>query len=63
MNYQTTYLIKRVLSSVASTLVYIAVDNVVKTNYGNKRHVKRTNHQGKRYVTPSDRSYLRDNFK
>lgn len=44
MNYQTMYLIKRVLSSVATTLVYVAIDNVFynmnKTSYRHKPNKK-----------------------
>lgn len=72
MGYHTTYLIKRILSSVATTLVYVAVDSLFDKKSRNRRNnyyyrrnnlQSRNNLQKRNYVTPKNKEtsrYMRD---
>lgn len=66
MGYHTTYLIKRILSSVATTLVYVTVDSLFDRKSRNRRnnyYYRRNNLQKRNYVTPKNKetsSYMRD---
>lgn len=66
MGYHTTYLIKRILSSVATTLVYVAVDSLFDRKSSKRRnnyYYRQNNLQRRNYVTPKNKEtsrYMRD---
>lgn len=75
MGYHTTYLIKRILSSVATTLVYVAVDSLFDRKSGKRRnnyyyrrnnlqrqnnnYYRQNNLQRRNYVTPKNKETSR----
>ena len=67
MNYQVTYLIKRILSSVATTLIYVGIDNMMyqkQRNYYQPKSLKhRPKYQRKYYkLEDKESSMMRNKF-
>lgn len=67
MNYQVTYLIKRILSSVATTLIYVGIDNMMyqkQRNYYQPKSVKYKPKYQRRYYKSEDKesSMMRNKF-